>query len=394
VNDSRLVVRTIAFLVLLFLFVAAGMNLQRMTLAFGRSQPENYAALAKEAIRQRDYDAALRQVERRLAKRFYDFDALYLKAEILALKGNYAEAAATIRDVLLRVPGARANQVQAIGFDEPKTYYLFALYSWKAGQYEQAAELLRAALDAGYPVGGESLAEYMPEAAKDPEQALAVAHIALRTRQPKAFLRAVDQLHRERRYWLRGELALAEWMETIDKNKVGAAMRLRAALSLYPKDPAANLALANFQARNAPRSSQEVQRWRQRAHETTGVKVIGPGLFTFTSGNYADKRGLIMGRNGKATASISTGAFKVTRLIINARGTWALGMYPILVVRVDDRDVAWLYLDGLQPHLFDLELWPNGAPKDLKIEFEFINDAYEPTSKADRNVVIEDILLY
>ncbi len=392
-GEARFIVRAVTFLVLLLLLFAAGMNLERITIAFGRSQPENYVALAREALRKQDYQAAQKIVESRLAKRFYDFDALYLLAEIYGAKGDYEKAADTIREVFLRLPGARANQVQSFGFDEPKSYYLFSQYLWAAKRYDEAGELLRAALDAGYPLRREQLAEYVPAKNISLPQARAVARLALKLREPGSFLQAVGLLLNNKKTCVPGELYYAQWMELIDKNRVGADMRLRAALSVNPRDPAIALALANLQAR-AARSSAAEAYFRKMAYDTTGTKVIGPGLFKLNEGKYVEKRGLVLGRNGKVSAEISTGAYKVTRLLLNAEGTWALGMYPVVIVRVDGKDVAWLYLDGLQPHLFDLELWPSGAPKDLTLEFEFINDAYEPSSKADRNVVLRDILLY
>lgn len=385
--------RTVAFLFLLLLFFAAGINIQRVTIAFGRSQPENYEALAREALRLRDYSAAERYVEKRLAKKFYDFTALYLLGEIYAAKGDYDKAAEAIRQIFVRLPGARANQVQAVGFDEPKSYYLLALYSWKAKRYGVAAELFRAALDAGYPIPREDMAQYLPDSALETNQGEAVARVALKIRDAKAFLHAVEVLLAERKTKAIGELLLAEWMETVDKNPFAAEFRLRGALSVSPKDPALSLALANLYQRVFG-GQESGARFRRLSYETTGVKVLGPGLFRLPAGHHAAERGLVMGRNGKATATVSTGAFRVTRLILNASGSWALGMYPVVIVRVDGQDVTWLYLDGLEPRVHDMELWPSGAPKDLTLEFEFINDAYEPISKADRNVVLHDILLY
>jgi hypothetical protein len=393
VSDRRLVARALTFLVLFLAFFAAGANLERLTIRFGRLQPENYAALAREALNRNDADEALRYVERRLQTSYYDFNALYLLAEVYAKKGDFERAAQTIVEVFARVPGARANKVPAMGFDEPKTYFLLASYLWRGKHYDQAAEMLRAALDAGYPVATETMAEYTPTASLPLAQAAAVARIAIKTRNAPAFLSATDALLREKKTYVRGEILRAEWTEKIDRNPVGAEMLLRGTASLFPGDPSVPLALTNLYSRT-------VRRWpfdnalRRQVSETTGVKVIGAGLFKLSPGLRAEPVGLAMGRNGKATAEVSTGAFKVTRLIVNAMGTWALGLYPVVVVRVDNREVARLYLDEPEPHLYDLELWPEGAPKDMTLEFEFVNDAYEPLSRADRNAVIHDVVLY
>jgi Tfp pilus assembly protein PilF len=391
--EARFIARAVTFLVLLLLLFGAGMSLEKVTIAFGRSQPENYAALAREAMRKGNNEAAQAIVEKRLSKYFYDFDALYLLAEIQAAKGNVDAAADTIRQVFQRLPGARANQVQSFGVDEPKSYYLLGLYLWQAKHYDEAAEMLRAAIDAGYPVAREQLADYVPETKIAPAQAKAVAQMALKLRELKAFLAAVKMLLSDKKTHVAGELLYAEWMELVDRNVVGADLRLRAALSSSYPDPALALALANLCSR-VYRSADAGTTFRQLAHQTTGTKVLGPGLFKLTAGETVDRRGIVLGRNGKAIAEISTGAYKVTRLILNAEGSWALGMYPVLIVRLDGKDATWLYLDGLQPHLFDLPLWPAGAPKDVTIEFDFINDAFEPLSKADRNVTIRDILLF
>ncbi len=79
--ERRYLARLLTFLTLFVTFFVASANLERLTLAFGRSQPENYAALAREALQRKDFDQALQFVERRLSKRFYDFEALYLLGE-------------------------------------------------------------------------------------------------------------------------------------------------------------------------------------------------------------------------------------------------------------------------------------------------------------------------
>jgi len=386
-------VRAIAFVILFLALLILGLSLERVTLAFGRLQPENYAAVARQAMRQGDLDAAERIVEKRLSKHFYDFDALYLYAEIKAHKREFTTASEIIREVFRRVPGAKANDVAAYGYDEAKTYFLLAKYLWRAGACEEAAEMMCAALDAGYSLAQEEANSYMDEAALTSVQAAGVARVAAKIKNSPAFLRAIDILLRTHSMRRRGEILLAQWMETVDKNLFGAQMRLRALLSTSPGDPAVNLALANVYSR-AFRKESAGARWQSLARETTGAKVVGAGLFRLSKGNYVDSRGIVMGRNGTASARIFTGAYRVTRLVMNVTGTWAIGMYPVLVVRVDDKEICRLYVDGLQPHLFDLSLWPQGAPKDLSLELEFINDAFEPLSGVDRNVIVHDVILY
>lgn len=389
----RLVIRFLAFAVLFSLLVVLGSSIEKLTLAFGRSQPENYAALAREALAKGRLEDAKKIVEKRLSKRFYDFDALYLLAEIQARGGDDSAAANTIREVFLRFPGARSNPVEATGYDEPKTYYLFANYLWRAKRFVDAAEMARAAIDAGYPMARETARTYVQEASLAPDEAEAVASLAFKLRQPQAFLRAVEVLRRDPERAYRAEVWQALWMEAIDRNLVGAELHLRAATTQWPEEPTLWLALGNLHRRHStPTSGDDV--WRRRALETTGAKVLGPGLFKLSAGGASRPGAIAMGRNGTARARVATGAYRVTRLIVNASGTWAIGMYPVIVVRVNEKELTRLYLDGPHPHLFDLRLWPQGAPKDISLEFEFVNDAYEPQSKADRNVIIEDVVLF
>ena len=69
-------------------------------------------------------------------------------------------------------------------------------------------------------------------------------------------------------------------------------------------------------------------------------------------------------------------------------------MFPIVLIKNGDKELARLYLDSPEPHLYDLELWPEGAPKQLDLRFEFINDVWDPYTKADRNVILSDIVLH
>ena len=69
-------------------------------------------------------------------------------------------------------------------------------------------------------------------------------------------------------------------------------------------------------------------------------------------------------------------------------------MYPILIIKSGGKEVHRLYLDSDAPRVYDLPLWPGGAPKNLELGFEFINDEFDAFTRKDRNVALYDLMLY
>ena len=106
--------------------------------------------------------------------------------------------------------------------------------------------------------------------------------------------------------------------------------------------------------------------------------------------------GVELSRNGEYTAGqLSTGAFRVCTLLLNGTGVPALGVYPVVVVKADGVEMTRIYMDSPDsPKIFESRLWPEGASKKLDFTLEFVNDVWDPYTKADRNIVIKNILLY
>jgi hypothetical protein len=98
-----------------------------------------------------------------------------------------------------------------------------------------------------------------------------------------------------------------------------------------------------------------------------------------------------MTRNGKIWGRTDTGMFRTQSIIISASGSAAFGQSPLLVVRIDQQEVGRLYLDGPQPTLRMIVPKTDGLPKVLDLELEFTNDAFDPISRADRDITIHGI---
>lgn len=382
------------FLILFAGFWIAALSIERITLRFSSLQVENYASIARRAIAAKDYRRAQQVLTRRIDKVFYDFDAHYLLAETYAAQGLYKEAAETIRTVLRKVPAARANPVRSLGYDEPKTYYLLARYLWLAGQYLEAGEIARAALDAGHPLVQGEMTTYLTGKVENLSAAVAIAKLAMKLKAPEAFAQALRVL-RNGGEEAAANLLLAEWMDRVRKMPVGADVVLRAARSMDPQNPSLVLAqviLLNKYGGDAATSESKALLASLRS--SPGIQEIGTGAFRVTEGQRITPSTLVLGRNGRATAKVVTSAFRPKRLTFVASGTWAIGLYPIVLVRCDGKEVQRLYLDNPDGRVYDLELWPQGAPKQIELEFEFTNDAFEPYTRADRNVQIKHLFLY
>lgn len=287
----------LTFVILCTAFIVCVLALPNAFLHFSQLLPENYRYLAAEAIRTGDHQKAEAALQQRLSVAHYDFEALYLLAEVKAGSGNFREAVGVMQEVFNRVRSASGRPVGATGFQEDRTYSSMARYLWLAGDHVSSAEMARAAVDAGAPP-----------------------------------------------------------LKEIQRSAVGTSVPLMADLS--------------------------------------DIRPMDLQAFTLPAGARATTEVLHLGRNGEAVGHFNTGVYKVTTLVVRATGSPALGMYPILVLRSGERELARLYLDGLQPRNYELRLWPDGAPKTLPLTISFQNDAFDPVTKSDRNVTVELLALY
>lgn len=379
---SRLRLRVALFVVIVALFALAAWATPRVAYHFTRQLAENYSFVATEAIRGGDPRAAERIVQRRLGREFYDFDALYLLAEAQDADGRPADAAATIKQVLTRLPGALARGVASTGYDEAKTYARLAIYLHRAGAFDEAAEMARAALDVGTASTIRDVRDtFFTETHASPGQAAAAARLALRVGERERFAAAVADAAPLRG---RAELLRAMWMEQRDRAPLAAETHLRCALSRDPADPLLRLGLQCLLTRRGWKDA--ALGTATRLAETTGTRTVALTAFTLPTGADLTTNTLRLTRTSAATTRANTGVYRVESLLIGASGTRALGLYPILVVRNGEDEVARFYLDSPQPQVASARPWPDGAPKTLDLRLDFVNDGYDPVSKADRNV--------
>jgi tetratricopeptide (TPR) repeat protein len=385
--------RTAVFLLLVLGFFASLFAIERIAYQFSQLLPENYRYTAWQAARDGEYGRAEVILQRRITRFAYDFEAHYQLAEVMARQRNFAGAADVMRTVLAKVPAARSNRVMSVGYDEPRTLYLLARYLWGAGNFRDAAEMACAALDAGHPMMNDEVKTRLEVDPDSSGEALAIARVALKLKQDEPYGKALAVLESKPDSRAQACVMTAKWLESVQKNRVGADTVLRAALSVSPDKPLLLLELANLLGRSGG-SHGEQESLLARARGGTGTRGIGPGLFELPVGAAATTSTVSLGQSGIAKARVNTGAYRVTNLSVNLRGSRAMGLFPIVIVRAGGREMARLYPDGLQPMQYDLALWPDGAPKSLDLEFEFANDAYDPFTKADRNVSISNVLLH
>lgn len=360
---------------------------------FSRLLSENYRFIADEAIRRGDYPTAIAIAQRRIRQFSYDFEAHYVLADALVRSGKPLEAAAVMKEILRKVPAVRSKNVLATGYDQGRTYANLAEYLWEGAKYFEAGEMLRAALDSGISLTPEDADRRFNPSNGPAEARIAAARIANKMNDEELFTELVNsELSGPAEVAIPMTVLKSEWLELRQRSIGAAESVLSATLALNPDSPLAGEALAAFYQRRGHQARADELRTSVAA--TTGSRAIGPGLFDLPVGATVTTGSLSIGRNGTATAEVNTGVYRVTSLLLDAKGTPALGMYPVVIVRANGEELTRLYLDGLQPHAVDFGAWIAGAPKTVRLELEFINDVYDPLTRADRNAIFYQVLLH
>jgi tetratricopeptide (TPR) repeat protein len=357
-----------------------------------RVVPENYIFLATEAMKSGNHVKAQRILESRINKEWYDFTAHYLLAQAQEQAGKPAKAAQTMRDVLAKAIAirgrVRADQAGYAGYDEAKTVQLLARYLWQSGHYGAAAEAWRHAMDLGSSVAYEDVRGLPhPSEKSSIEEALALGMLALRTGDGDILHKAVSRLAE---FGPSGsDLSThlqARWLEEHDHATTTAQSLLISAIQTGPAFLPA-LTLSQMLQRHAPAQENTTQ-ILSRVLSDSGVRPLALSNLTLPKGASMDGSSIRMTRNGKVTGRVDSGMFQSNRIIIATQSTEAFGLWPVLVVRVNGDEVSRLYLDGLQPGLRIVGPWPNGLPKLVDLELEFINDAFDPITRSDRDIRI------
>lgn len=368
------------------LFFAGAYSIPTIFELFSRTLPANYRAIARESLGHGEYADAEAIARKRLAQTSYDFDAYYLLAEALMRQGRQQEAADTLKMLSANALTARYKGIAAVGYDEAQMLGMLADALAKEGKATEAGEMTRAAMDAGANIATSN--EPVKNGKADPHAWAARANTLMKrtdvTTLPTELMRDPSR---------DAAVIRALWTEIRDHQTSEAEDILRDALDDFPQDPTVKMALANHLQRNH-RCTTECEELMAGVRQTTGARVISGSAFALPTGATATDDALLLGRNGEAKVQIQTGAFRVTSLLLNASGTPALGMFPIVSISSGGTELTRLYIDNPQPRLYDLELWPQGAPKSLDLSIKFLNDAYDPASKADRNVRLEHLMLH
>lgn len=361
---------------------------------FARVFPDNYIRRAEEALKRGDSDLAARIARQRIDRVGWDMDAHYLLTRAQAASGKPEEAAATMLEAMRKAFTARGRQITVTGYDEALVFRLLGDYLWEAGRYQYAGDMYRAAIDGGAADVGRQLLD-RGSAGWTPEAAAAAALVFLKLHAREPFERALQALEsaaaaeRDRALTL---VLRAQWIEQNDRDPEramellvrgeGSAQSSPAVLS----EPLVRLHLAGLLRRT--RHAREGAELEEELRSEPGLRVIGFENFELPTGGVATSTVLQLSRRGTASAHVETGAFRVTNLLVQASAAPAFGQWPILVVSAGERELTRLYLDGLQPQALDLSLFPEGAPKLLKLELTFTNDAYDPVTRADRDIKI------
>lgn len=386
--------RVIVFGLLVSGFFVAWQATPKVLTQFSRKVPENYQYVATEAMKRGNYALAEQVTRKRLAQLYYDFTADYLLAESLAGQRRYNEAADVIKQQMGKVAAARGGKVISSGYDEARSLQSLSMYLWKAGKYFEAGEMARAAVDAGSQLVGTETVEQFRRVEDDDEASLANAKLSLRLRTAEPMRYAVAALEaggpRARAH---SAVVASAWALRVDKDPARAEAILSDTLALLPSEPVIKLALKSLYTQQ--QRTTEALALATELSQTTGARIVAPGLFSLPNGASVESGKLSLGRTSKAVAQVHTGAYRVESLLMTAAGSRALGLAPILVIKSGDKELTRLYLDSDRvPVIQDLDLWTDGAPKLLTLGFDFINDAYDPYTKADRNVWLSDIMLH
>ncbi len=382
--------RIILFLLIMGLFALSTLLIPRIAFHFTRLLPDNYSFTARRAIDAGDFATAERITRKRLEKEFYDFSALYLLAEAQDRDGRAAEAAETIKDILIRVPGALSRKESKTGYDESQTFCRLAIYLWHARAFGEACEMARAALDIGTASGiADVKNEIWSQNYGAPKAAVAAARLALRAADFGQFKRALTTASA---LPIDVTILSASWIEQRERDPLSAETQLRAALSSAPANPALRLALRSLLLRH---------KWNDpdleaalRLEDAENARVLPLASFSLPTGAELTSTALILSRTSTAVAHTNTGVFPVHSLLMVASGSKAMGLYPILIVRSGETEVSRFYLDATKPTLFMAEPWPDAAPKSLDLRLNFSNDGFDPASKADRNMSVYDLAFH
>jgi tetratricopeptide (TPR) repeat protein len=356
---------------------------------FASLVPDNYRALAQEAVANQDVAQAERIVRRRIEQEYYDFDARYLHARILQQSGQFGKSISVLSEIFPKAAAARGREVGASGYDEGLTYKLLAESYWNAGFFITAGEMFRAATDAGAANCIPDVVLPDSSSAKDKDLAAFARGAAwLKSGNRKGFEKEQSHLaaltSSQRAISLRSALCFRA-----DRTSGDCISELKAALSSFPNDPM--LAVQRHAVRGSAFGKSALQ---DLSSATAGLRILPLDRFRLPPGGALTSDTISLSRNGSMSGQFDTGVFRVTNLLLVLSGSEAMGMWPAMTILSDGTELGRAYADTRLPQPLMLPIWPNGAPKSLNLEIRYDNDASDPVSKEDRNVFIHFAALY
>jgi tetratricopeptide (TPR) repeat protein len=366
------------FLLLCAAFAAGVYAIPVMFTRLAHRMPENYRYLVREYMAGGRAGEAEQTLRRRLSQEYYDFDAQYMLAEVQSQAGRSTDAVATMREALRKLQAIRGRNVRASGLDEAEIYRLLGMYLLRAGDPISGGEMLRAALDLGAPVQQVRSSLGSVDSAGN---SLAAARLYLKLRDRNGFQAALQSTTST----AAGAALRALWLEQVDSNTTAALQLLDSSQDTGSTPPLLLAESSNIRSR----AGMDAQ-----STSPAGLSPLDLQKFNLVAGADRTSSSLSLYRSITLAGRFDSGVFRTTSLLMRLSGTKALGMYPILVVRSGEAELARLYLDGEQPKAYDLKLWPDGAPKSLPLSLTFENDASDSSTQADRNIQVLELALH
>ncbi|MDO4585044.1 MAG: carbohydrate-binding domain-containing protein [Planctomycetia bacterium] len=114
--------------------------------------------------------------------------------------------------------------------------------------------------------------------------------------------------------------------------------------------------------------------------------------FTPSKDTYSSHGGTVfMGTNGSIFQNVHFGKTREYTFTLLASGTAEGGVYPLLKLKIGGKVVGEYQLTGRSPEMLSCTVRiPAG---EHRVELQFVNDSYDPVTKADRNLRVNGLLI-
>lgn len=120
---------------------------------------------------------------------------------------------------------------------------------------------------------------------------------------------------------------------------------------------------------------------------TSVLKRIDLTAFRLSSGVSLTSSGtLLFAQNSKAETPVLIEQGLPSILDIQVRGSKVMGIGGILIVSLDKEELIRIYVDSNEPRSIAVPFPTDSAATIWQLKVQFINDGFDPITKADRNV--------